>query len=441
MILRFLAVALTFVLLQTSWLSARSFFELLNQGFQQGGRAGLDVDPRFQFHGPLMKFQEPDYLGPKSGLVDHEDRGASLWGTVTGGYDTNAAGIMDGMESWFSGVLLGASENFTVGSQNVFVGARARWVRFDRDVFSTFRAGVERAIFDIDVRAGFFREFSPSVTMTGFHQLNVGGFRQFGQPYVLPGVGEQDQVLYRNASQLVYRFDRQPVDQAGWQFTSALRGTLMLGVDLHDRDFWRKEARQSVDHIVSDTLAYGMEGRFGVTDWENMGTVDSTSYAVLLTTSGRVGPRTTYQVSAGWEWWVYGDPAVNDRNNLRTEMTFETVLSEQFSLAGGLTYGVDTVLPMGDFATADPMALKVATSAVWSNGLYTVATILSYSAQESDLVRGRNESWNRWGVGISLDREIGSDARVGVSIEYSGVDTPQAEFDDLQTALRIRKDF
>lgn len=441
MIIRSLTFALTFLLLQTSWLSARSFFELLNQGFQQGGRAGLDVDPRFQFNGPLMKFQEPDYVGPKSGLVDHQADGASLWGTLSGGHDTNAAGILNGMESWFSGILLGASENFTVGSQNIFLGARGRLVRFDRDVFRTFRAGNERSVFDFDGRAGFFREFSPSVTMTGFHQINIGGFRQFGQPYVLPGVGEQDQLLYRTASQLIYRFDGEPVDQAGWQFTSALRGTLLFGVDLHDRDLWRKEARQSVDRIVSDRLAYGMEGRFGVTDWENMGTVDSTSYAALFTASGRVDTRTTYQATAGWEWWVYGDPAVNDRNNLRAEITFESVISEQFSLAGGLTYGVDTVLPMGDFATADPMAFQAATSAVWNDGFYTVATMLSYSSHHADLVRGRNESWSRWGVGVSVDREIGTKARVGVSIEYSDIDTPQDQFDDLQTTLRFRKDF
>jgi hypothetical protein len=71
---------------------ARNFFELANQGIQNGGRSGVRSDTTFQFNGSLFVFEEPDHLSAKSGTGDINPDGPTIWGRVSGGYDSNPAG-------------------------------------------------------------------------------------------------------------------------------------------------------------------------------------------------------------------------------------------------------------------------------------------------------------------------------------------------------------
>jgi hypothetical protein len=420
---------------------ARNFFELVNQGFQNGGGGGVRMDTTFQFNGPLLVFEEPGYFGAKSGLVDDNLNGPTLWARVLGGYDSNIAGFEAGDGGWFGGVQVGASENFKAGPQNVFLGARARVLRYDGDIFATGRDGNDSTIVDFDLRARFNRQFNQSVELTAFHHATIGGTREFGQPYPLPGVNRQDYLLYRPASQLVYRFDRAPVNDPGLQLTTTLRGILIKGLDNDDRDVQRTEVRQSIDSIVRDDLVVGVEGRFGTNRWDDWDMLDSTSFHLLATGGGRLANGLQYHAAAGWEWWSYDDNMIGDRDDFYAELKISGEVTNELYVAGGLTYGIDTVRPGRLFDSADPMSLKAAVTGVWNNGLYSVATLLTYTCYQADLISNANGHWDRWSAGINVDREIGADSRVGFSFEYAGIDTHQDNFEDISSTFRWIKDF
>ena len=421
--------------------SARNFFELFNQGFQNGERSGVPTESTFRFNGPIFAFEEPDLLGPVSGLVDDDAEGPTVWARILGGYDSNAAGFKAGDGAWFGGAQIGASENFTIGRQNVFVGARAKFVQFDGDIFRTGRDGMDSGIFDLDLRVGLNREFNESVALASFYNVNVGGTREFGQPFLLPGIDRQNLILLRAASQLAYRFDRAPVNDPGLQLTTALRSTALLGLDNDDRDFKRFEVRQSVDRILSPNLAVGVEGRAGATSWDDWDKLDSNAYYLLATASGRLGNGLSYHAAAGWEWWTYDDSMIDTRDDFTAELKVSGEITEQFYLAGGFTYGIESVRPARFFDTANPMGLKAALTGVWHNDLYSVAGLLTYTMFEADLTSMANGHWDRWSVGLSVDREVGGDSRVGVAFEYAGIDTHRDDFEDVETTLRWSKDF
>ena len=163
------------LLLLPSTLSARTFFELLHQGFRNGGRSGLETDATYQFNGPLFVFDEPDVLGPASGTVDVNPDGPTLWARALGGYDSNPAGFKAGDGSWFGGAQAGGSENFSFGPQKVFVGGRARYLQYDDDIFRGGRDGDDASIFDLDLRVGLNRQFSESIELTTFLQPQLRG--------------------------------------------------------------------------------------------------------------------------------------------------------------------------------------------------------------------------------------------------------------------------
>lgn len=420
---------------------ARNFFELANQGFQNGGRSGVRTDSTFQFNGPIFVFQEPDYLSPKSGTVDDNPDGPTIWGRVSGGYDSNPAGFQAEDGAWFGAVQIGASENFTVGPQNVFLGGRARIRQFDGDIFATGRDGNDATVFDLDLRAGFNRQFNQSVELTAFHNANVGGSREYGQPFLLPGISQQNYLLYRAASQLVYRIDGAPVNDPGLQLTTALRGTFIQGFDSDDQDVRRGEVRQSIDHIVRNDLVVGVEGRFGYNTWDDWDHLDSTSFYLLATAGGQLGNGVHYHAAAGWEWWSYDDGMIDDRDDFYAEIKISGEVTNEFYIAGGLFYGIDTVSPGRTFDSADPMGMKAALTGVWDNGLYTVAALLTYTWYEADLLANSVGHWDRWSAGISVDRELWSNSRVGVSFEYAGIDTHQDDFEDIESLLRWTQDF
>ena len=344
---------------------------------------------------------------------------------------------------------VGASENFKAGPQNVFLGARARVLgpegregpQLGGDIFATGRDGNDSTIVDFDLRARFNRQFNQSVELTAFYHATIGGTREFGQPYPLPGVNRQDYLLYRPVSQLVYRFDRAPVNDPGLQLTTALRGILIKGLDNDDRDVQRTEVRQSIDSIVRDDLVVGVEGRFGTNRWDDWDMLDSTSFHLLATGGGRLANGLQYHAAAGWEWWSYDDNMIGDRDDFYAELKISGEVTNKLYVAGGLTYGIDTVRPGRLFDSADPMSLKAAVTGVWNNGLYSVATLLTYTCYQADLISNANGHWDRWSAGISVDREIGADSRVGFSFEYAGIDTHQDNFEDISSTFRWIKDF
>lgn len=437
-----LTLASAFLLL--SPVEARNFFELANQGFQNGGQSGVRSDRTYQFNGPVFVFEEPDYFGPKSGLVDANPDGPTVWGRVSGGYDSNPVGYHAEDGAWFGALQVGASENFSVGPQNIFVGGRARVRQFDSDIYATGRDGNESTIMDLDLRVGTNREFNQSVELTAFHQANLGGSREFGQPYVLPGVNRQDYLLYRAASQLVYRFDGAPVNDPGLQLTTALRGTFLIGLDNDNEDFRRSEVRQSIDRISGGSSAVGavgLEGRFGYTSWDDWDELDSTSLYALATSSGKLANGIHYHAAAGWEWWNYDDGSIDNRDDFYAELKISGELTNELYIAGGLTYGIDTVRPDQGAASADPMALKAAVTGVWDNGQYTVASLLTYTWYEAELMGNASGHWDRWSAGVSIDRELWTNSRVGLSFEYARIDTHLDNYEDIETLLRWTQDF
>ncbi len=423
-------------------LSARNFFELSNQGFQNGGRSGLPTDSVYLFNGPVFAFQEPDYLGPKSGLADDNPEGPTLWGRLLGGYDSNVAGYKAGAGSWFGGVQVGASENFAIGRQNVFVGARLRFVQYEDDIFRRGRDGNDSGIYDLDLRLGLNRQISKRFALASFYSLNIGGSREFGQPYLLPGISRQDEILYRGVSQAVYRFDRAVVNDPGLQFTTALHGVRSKGLDHDDRDFGRTEVRQGVDYIVRDTQAFGLEGRVGFNSWEQWKNLDSNSYRLLATTGGRLANGIYYHAAAGWEWWAYDEEnIIDDRDDFYAEVKISGEVTDQFYVAGGLTYGIETVRPARNFNSADPMGLKAALTGVFDHGPYAFAALLTYTCYEADLLASAKGRWDRWSAGISIDREMGANSRAGIAFEYAGIDTHRDNFEDIETTFRWTTDF
>lgn len=90
---------------------------------------------------------------------------------------------------------------------------------------------------------------------------------------------------------------------------------------------------------------------------------------------------------------------------------------DEFYVADGLFYGIDTVCRGQTFDTGDPMGLKAALTGVWDKGFYTVAALLTYTWDEADLLSNANGHWDRWSAGISVDRELWSRSRGGVSFE------------------------
>ena len=212
-------------------------------------------------------------------------------------------------------------------------------------------------------------------------------------------------------------------------------------MDNDDRDFRRFEVRQSVDKIFGSEFVAGLEGRFGTNTWDDWDMLDSTSYYLLATAGGRLANGIHYHAVAGWEWWSYDDGAIDDRDDFYAELKVSGELSEQFYVAGGLTYGIETVRPARQFDSADPMGLKAALTGVWDNGTYTVAGLLSYTWLEADLVPGAQGMWDRWSAGLSIDRAVGANSRVGVAFEYAGIDTHRDDFEDIETILRWTQGF
>lgn len=436
------SLLVTVVMVMTAGsLPGRNFFDLANQGFQYGGRSGVATDTTFGFSGPLFVLDEPDYFGPAAGVVDVDSDGSTIWARALGGYDSNPAGIVAGDGAWFGGAQVGASENFSFGPQNVFLGARAKYLQYGGDIFAMGREGDDRGIFDTELRLGLNRQFGQSVELTTFYNLSLGGTRELGQPFVLPGIDMQNFLLLRASSQLAYRFDRAPLSDPGWVLATALRPVAFIGLDNDDRDFQRFEARQSVARVLDPKLALGVEGRVGTNTWNDWDMLDSTSYYLLATASGRTAGGLSYQAAAGWEWWSYDETMIDERDDFYAEMKVSGELNERFYLAGGLTYGIDTVSPQRLFGSADPMGLRAGAMAVWHSEVYTVSGLLSYTWYEADLLPSSEGHWDRWSAGLSVDRALGTNSRLGVAFEYAAIDTDVDDFEDVETTVRWTQDF
>jgi hypothetical protein len=176
--------------------------------------------------------------------------------------------------------------------------------------------------------------------------------------------------------------------------------------------------------------------------WDAWEDLDSDSFLLLVTAGGRIANGIFCHAVAGWEWWSYDeDRYFDDRDDFHAELKLSGELTEQFYLAGGLTYGIDTVRPGRYVDSADPMGLKAAVTGVWDNGLYSVAALLTYTTYEADIVSNADGHWNRWSAGLSVDREIGANSRVGVAVEYAGIDTSRDDFEDVEATVRWLSNF
>jgi hypothetical protein len=198
----------------------------------------------------------------------------------------------------------------------------------------------------------------------------------------------------------------------------------------------------SIDYILSDSQSVGIEGRFGFNTWDDWDDLDSNSFYLLATAGGRLGNGIYYHAVAGWEWWTYDeDDFIDDRDDFYAELKISGEVTDQFYLAGGLTYGIDTVQPGRYFESADPNGLKMALTGVWDNGLYSVAGLATYTMYEADVISNADGHWNRWSAGLSFDRAIGANSRAGIAFEYAGIDTHTDDFDDVETTVRWTSNF
>lgn len=164
-------------------------------------------------------------------------------------------------------------------------------------------------------------------------------------PFFPPGISQQNYLLCRAASQLVYRFDGAPVNDSGLQLTTALCGTFIQGLDSDDQDVRRSEVRQSIDRIVRNDLVVGLEGRFGYNTWDDWGRLDSTSCVLLAIGGSPLASGVHYHAAAGWKWWSYDDGMIDNRNDLYAELKISGEVTNKFYVAGGLVYRIDTVRP------------------------------------------------------------------------------------------------
>lgn len=71
--------------------------------------------------------------------------------------------------------------------------------QFNGPLFANGRAGGDATVLDLDLRAGFNRQFNQSVELTAFHNANLGGTGEYGQPLLLPGISQQNYLLARPA--------------------------------------------------------------------------------------------------------------------------------------------------------------------------------------------------------------------------------------------------